>query len=235
MPQAADNVQMFKDVVRNVAKRHDKVATFMPKPFFDENNSSKKKEEADNGSGMHMNISIWQADGKRNLFFDPDDKYVELSQFGRYFVGGILDHASSLSAIVAPTINSYKRLIPGFEAPVYMAWARGNRSAVVRVPAVERNSAKSKRVEFRAPDPSANPYLALSAIVAAGMDGIAKKREPADPVNGKISTSCVRIKKKSPWHKTSSFKPRRGSLGAEERLCVSSSILFCQRAFAVLP
>lgn len=186
LTQAADNVQMFKDVVRNVAKRHDKVATFMPKPFFDENNSSKKKEEADNGSGMHVNVSIWQADGKRNLFFDSDDAYAELSQFGRYFVGGILDHASSLSAIVAPTINSYERLIPGFEAPVYMAWARGNRSAVVRVPAVERSSAKSKRVEFRAPDPSANPYLALSAIVAAGMDGIAKKREPADPVNENI-------------------------------------------------
>src|SRR5919109_3330950 len=186
LTQAADNVQMFKDVVRNVAKRHDKVATFMPKPFFDENNSSKKKEEADNGSGMHVNVSIWQADGKRNLFFDSDDAYAELSQFGRYFVGGILDHASSLSAIVAPTINSYERLIPGFEAPVYMAWSRSNRSAVVRVPAVEKNSAKSKRIEFRAPDPSANPYLAFSAIVAAGIDGISKKIEPGDPVNENI-------------------------------------------------
>jgi glutamine synthetase len=97
-----------------------------------------------------------------------------------------LEHASSLSAIVAPTINSYQRLIPGFEAPVYVGWARGNRSAVVRVPTVERNSAKSKRIEFRAPDPSANPYMALSAIVAAGIDGISKKIDPGDPVNENI-------------------------------------------------
>jgi glutamine synthetase len=223
---AADNVQMFKDVVRNVAKRHDKVATFMPKPFFDENNSSKKKEEADNGSGMHVNVSIWQADGKRNLFFDPDDKYVELSQYGRYFVGGILDHASSLSAIVAPTINSYKRLIPGFEAPVYMAWARGNRSAVVRVPAVERNSAKSKRVEFRAPDPSANPYLALSAIVAAGMDGIAKKREPADPVNENI------YKLSESRKKDLGIRPLPSSLEEAVSALKSDSVYILQYCFA---
>jgi glutamine synthetase len=184
LTQAADNVQLFKDVIRNTAKNYGKVATFMPKPFFDENNSS--VTIADNGSGMHVNVSIWEADGKRNLFYDPDDKYAELSQLGRYFIGGILEHASSLSAIVAPTINSYQRLIPGFEAPVYVAWARGNRSAVIRVPAVEKNSSKSKRVEFRAPDPSANPYLALSAIVAAGMDGITKKIEPGDPVNENI-------------------------------------------------
>jgi glutamine synthetase len=185
LTQAADNVQMFRDVIRNVAKSHGKIATFMPKPFFDENSSSKKKE-ADNGSGMHVNVSIWEANGKRNLFYDPDDAYAELSQIGRYFIGGILEHASSLSAIVAPTINSYQRLIPGFEAPVYVAWARGNRSVVVRVPAVERNSTKSKRVEFRAPDPSANPYLTLSAIVAAGVDGIAKKKDPGEPVNENI-------------------------------------------------
>jgi glutamine synthetase len=186
LTQAADSVQVFKDAVRNTAKNHGKIATFMPKPFFDENNSSKKITEADNGSGMHVNISIWEKDGRRNLFYDPDDAYAELSQIGRYFVGGILEHASSLSAIVAPTINSYQRLVPGFEAPVYVAWARGNRSTIIRVPAVERNSARSKRVEFRAPDPSANPYLALSAVVAAGMDGIAKKIEPGEPVNENI-------------------------------------------------
>jgi glutamine synthetase len=183
--QTADNIQMFKDVVRNVAKNHGKIATFMPKPFFDYNASSSTKQ-ADNGSGMHVNVSVWEADGKRNLFYDPDDSYAELSQSGRYFIGGILEHASSLSAIVAPTVNSYQRLIPGFEAPVYVGWARGNRSAVIRVPTVERNSAKSKRIEFRAPDPSANPYLALSAILAAGMDGILKKIDPGDPVNENI-------------------------------------------------
>ncbi len=182
--ESADNVQIFKDVIRNEAKDQDKIATFMPKPFFDENESSRY---VDNGSGMHVNISLWQSDGKKkNLFYDPDDKYAEVSQIGRYFIGGILEHSPSLCAIVAPTINSYCRLVPGFEAPVYLAWSRGNRSAVVRVPAVEKNSAKSKRIEFRAPDPAANPYLAFSAIVAAGIDGIAKKIEPGDPVNENI-------------------------------------------------
>jgi glutamine synthetase len=188
LTQAADNVQMFKDAVRNVAKNHGKIATFMPKPFFDDNSSpsSSSTKRSENGSGMHVNVSIWEVDGKRNLFYDSDDSYAELSQSGRYFIGGILEHASSLSAIVAPTVNSYRRLIPGFEAPVYVGWARGNRSAVIRVPTVERNSAKSKRIEFRAPDPSANPYLALSAIVAAGIDGISKKIDPGDPVNENI-------------------------------------------------
>lgn len=186
LTQTADNIQMFKDAVRNVAKNHGKIATFMPKPFFDDNSSSSSTKQSDNGSGMHVNVSVWKMDGKRNLFYDPADTYAELSQSGRYFVGGILEHASSLCAIVAPTINSYQRLIPGFEAPVYVGWARGNRSAIIRVPTVERNSAKSKRIEFRAPDPSANPYLALSAIVAAGIDGISKKIDPGDPVNENI-------------------------------------------------
>jgi glutamine synthetase len=183
LTESADNVQIFKDVVRNEAKNQGKIATFMPKPFFDENHSSGK---VDNGSGMHVNVSIWQLDEKKNLFYDLSDKYAEVSQIGRYFIGGILEHSSSLSAIVAPTINSYQRLIPGFEAPVYLAWSRGNRSVVVRVPAVEKNSAKSTRIEFRAPDPSANPYLAFSAILAAGIDGILKKTEPGDPVNENI-------------------------------------------------
>jgi glutamine synthetase len=112
--------------------------------------------------------------------------YAELSQQGRYFIGGILDHAASLAALASPSVNSYHRMVPGFEAPVYAAWSRGNRSAVVRVPVNDRNNAKSKRIEFRAPDPSANPYLAFSAIVAAGLDGIRKKTEPGDPVNEDI-------------------------------------------------
>jgi glutamine synthetase len=109
-----------------------------------------------------------------------------LSQTGRYFIGGILDHASSLAAIVAPTVNSYHRMIPGFEAPVYVAWSRGNRSAIVRVPVNEKNISKSKRIEFRAPDPSANPYLAFSSIVAAGLDGIKNKMDPGSSVDNDI-------------------------------------------------
>jgi glutamine synthetase len=182
LTKAADNVQVYKDTVRNVAKKHDKVANFMPKPVFDE--SDPRGGESDNGSGMHVSTSLWS--GTSNIFYDAGDSYAELSQAGRYFIGGVLSHASSLAALVAPTVNSYHRMVPGFEAPVYAAWSRGNRSAVLRVPVNDRNNAKSKRIEFRAPDPSANPYLAFSAIVAAGLDGIRKKIEPGDPVNEDI-------------------------------------------------
>ena len=184
LTQSADNVQIYKDIVRNVAKKYDKVANFMPKPIFDPQNP----ENSDNGSGMHVSISLWTKSSGRNLnlFYDETDSYAELSQNGRYFIGGILEHATALSAIVTPTINSYKRIIPGFEAPVYVAWARGNRSAVVRVPINEKKSANSKRIEYRAPDPSANPYLAFSAIVAAGLDGVNKKVDPGDPVSEDI-------------------------------------------------
>lgn len=174
---AADNVQVYKDVVRNIAKQQNKVANFMPKPIFDENDP----KNADNGSGMHVSISLWE--GQKNTFYDASDSYAEISQTGRYFIGGVLYHADSLAAIVAPTVNSYYRMVPGFEAPVYAAWSRGNRSAILRVPVNEKNSAASKRIEFRAPDPSANPYLAFSAIVAAGLDGIRKKMDPGNPVN----------------------------------------------------
>src|SRR5919107_1633339 len=184
LTKSADNVQFYKDVVRNVAKEHNKVANFMPKPIFDDSNP----ENSDNGSGMHVSISLWTKSSSKNenLFYDENDDYAELSQTGRYFVGGILDHAGSLAALVTPIINSYKRIIPGFEAPVYIAWARGNRSAVIRVPVNEKGTAKSKRIAFRAPDPSSNPYLAFSAIVAAGMDGINKKIDPGDPIREDI-------------------------------------------------
>jgi glutamine synthetase len=192
LTKAADNVQVYKDVVRNVAKQHNKVANFMPKPFFDyKNNRTKGYDGADNGSGMHTSISLWNDSPDRlvknnNIFYDENDDYAELSHIARYFIGGILDHASSLAAFVNPTINSYYRIIPGFEAPVYIAWARGNRSAVIRIPVDQKNNFKSKRIEFRAPDPSANPYLAFSAIVAAGIDGMKKKTDPGAPVNENI-------------------------------------------------
>jgi glutamine synthetase len=179
---AADSVQLYKDVVRTIAKRHGKVANLMPKPIFDENDP--RSTENDNGSGMHVSMSLW-SEGS-NIFYDPDDYYAELSQTGRYFIGGLLKHAASLAAFVAPTVNSYHRLVPGFEAPVYTAWSRGNRSAILRVPVNEKNTPKSKRIEFRAPDPSSNPYLAFSATVAAGLDGIKRKTEPGDPVNENI-------------------------------------------------
>jgi glutamine synthetase len=198
LTRSADNVQTFKDVVRNIAKQYNKVATFMPKPIFGQEDPD---NDSDNGSGMHTSISLWSGESSSsspspssgssfksgiNIFYDRDDNYAELSQTGRYFIGGILDHASSLAAIVAPTVNSYHRMIPGFEAPVYVAWSRGNRSAIVRVPVNEKNISKSKRIEFRAPDPSANPYLAFSSIVAAGLDGIKKKMDPGSSVDNDI-------------------------------------------------
>jgi len=141
LTKSADNVQIYKDVVRNVAKKYDKVANFMPKPIFDENNPKK----GDNGSGMHVSISLWTKSSSKNLnlFYDENDDYAELSQTGHYFIGGILYHAKSLAAIVNPTVNSYKRIVPGFEAPVYIAWARGNRSAVIRVPVNEKGNTKT--------------------------------------------------------------------------------------------
>src|SRR5215208_4074576 len=194
LTKTADNVQTYKDVVRNVAKQYNKIANFMPKPIFDKKNPN----SGDNGSGMHVSVSLWsKSAGSKNIFYDEDDNYAELSQAGRYYIGGMLDHASSLAAIVAPTVNSYHRMVPGFEAPVYIAWSRGNRSAVIRVPVNEKNNAKSKRIEFRAPDPSANSYLAFSAIVAAGLDGIKNKTDPGNPINENIY--------KMPDHQRKSF------------------------------
>jgi glutamine synthetase len=201
LTDAADNVQIYKDVVRNVAKRHNKIANFMPKPLFDETDPTGAK--ADNGSGMHVSVSLWDKSSSspsassrhssssktlssQNIFFDGNDPYANISQSGRYFIGGILDHSRSLVAITSPTVNSYYRMVPGFEAPVYIAWSRGNRSAIVRIPINDKLSRDSKRIEFRAPDPSCNPYLAFSAIVAAGLDGMKKKIDPGDPVDENI-------------------------------------------------
>lgn len=193
LTDSADNVQIYKDVVRNVAKRHNKIANFMPKPIFDESDST--AVTSDNGSGMHVSISLWDKSSStssskptssKNIFFDAGDPYANLSQAGRYFVGGVLDHSRSLVAIAAPTVNSYYRMVPGFEAPVYLAWSRGNRSAIIRIPINDKLSSDSKRVEFRAPDPSCNPYLAFSAIVAAGLDGMKNKTDPGDPVDENI-------------------------------------------------
>jgi glutamine synthetase len=166
----ADRLQTLKYVVRNVAYMHNMLATFMPKPMY-----------GDNGTGMHTHFSLWTESG-RNVMYDKDDAYAEISQEGRYAIGGVLGHARALSAIVSPTVNSYRRLIPGYEAPVYLAWSRSNRSAVIRVPTYYKGIEKAKRIEYRAPDPTCNPYLAFSAILMAGLDGIKKKLDPGAPV-----------------------------------------------------
>ncbi len=168
----ADAIQTVKFVVRAIAFRKGYIATFMPKPIY-----------GDNGSGMHVHISIWRGDD--NLFYDENDEYAHLSEYARYFIGGLIEHARALSAIVSPTTNSYKRLVPGYEAPIYLVWSKGNRSAAIRVP-VYRVSRNSARIEYRPPDPSANPYLALSAIILAGLDGVKKKISPGDPVDENI-------------------------------------------------
>ena len=174
LTNAADAAQTYKYVIRNVAQKYGKVATMMPKPIA-----------MDSGSGMHVNVSLWK--GKENIFYDPDDE-IELSQTGRYFCGGIISHAKALSAICNPTTNSYHRLVPGYEAPAYIAWSSGNRSAIVRVPKHLRGKgyAYLKRLEFRAPDPSSNPYLVFAAVTSAGLDGIKKKMDPGDQVREDI-------------------------------------------------
>jgi glutamine synthetase len=161
-------VMKFKYMVKNVAWRNGKTATFMPKPIF-----------GDNGSGMHCHQSIW--DGGEPLFYD-EAGYAGLSDMARYYIGGLLKHAPSLLAFTNPTVNSYHRLVPGFEAPVNLVYSQRNRSASVRIPITGSNP-KAKRIEFRCPDPSANPYLAFSAMLLAGIDGIRNKIEPAQPID----------------------------------------------------
>ena len=165
---AADDVMKFKYIIRNVAYQAGKTATFMPKPIF-----------GDNGSGMHCHQSLW-ADGEP-LFYD-EAGYAGLSDMARYYIGGILRHAPSLLAFTNPTVNSYHRLVPGFEAPVNLVYSQRNRSACIRIP-ITGASPKAKRIEFRCPDPSANPYLAFSAMLLAGIDGIRNKIEPAEPID----------------------------------------------------
>ena len=167
----ADETQWYKHIVRNVAKAHGKSATFMPKPLY-----------GDNGTGMHCHQSLWK-DGAP-LFYEAGN-YAELSDTARHYIGGLLKHGSALLAFCAPTTNSYKRLVPGFEAPIYLAYSQRNRSAAVRIPTYE-TSPNSKRIEFRPPDASANTYLAFSAMLMAGLDGIRNKIEPGDPVDTDI-------------------------------------------------
>jgi len=168
--KSADNMTLYKYIVRNVAQQNGKTATFMPKPLF-----------GDNGSGMHTHQSIW----KQGQALFAGDGYAGLSQTGLWYIGGLLKHARALSAIIAPTTNSYKRLVPGYEAPVNLAYSRRNRSAACRIP-MYSTSPKAKRVEFRPPDPSANPYLAFSAMLMAGIDGVLNRMDPGEPLDKDI-------------------------------------------------
>ena len=168
--KAADNILTLKYTVKAIAAQHDLIASFMPKPIY-----------GMNGSGMHCHQSLFDAQGK-NLFFDPDDQY-NLSKLARGFIAGQLKHARALSAVVAPTINSYKRLVPGYEAPVYVGWAQINRSALIRTPLYAPGREKSIRAELRCPDPSANPYLALTAMLAAALDGVDQAMDAPEPLN----------------------------------------------------
>jgi glutamine synthetase len=164
---AGDDLMKFKYIIKNTAWKAGKTATFMPKPLF-----------GDNGSGMHCHQSLWK-DGKP-LFWG--DGYADLSDIGRWYIGGILKHAPSLLAFTNPTVNSYKRLVPGYEAPVNLVYSARNRSACIRIP-ITGSSPKAKRIEFRCPDPSSNPYLAFAAMLMAGLDGILNKIEPPAPVD----------------------------------------------------
>lgn len=169
LTRQADNIMKFKYVVSNIAHQQGKVVTFMPKPLF-----------GDNGSGMHTHQSIWK--DNVNVFYDAQDSYALISQTARFYIGGLFKHASALMALLAPTTNSYKRLVPGFEAPVNLVYSKSNRSAAVRIP-MYSDSAKSKRIEFRPPDPLANPYLAFAAMLMAGLDGVKNKIDPGEPLD----------------------------------------------------
>jgi len=168
---AADYMMIYKYVIRNVARKHGKTVTFMPKPLFN-----------DNGSGMHTHQSLWK-DGQP-LFYQ-EGNYADLSETALYYIGGLLKHAPAILAFTNPTTNSYKRLVPGFEAPVNLAYSQGNRSASIRIPVTGKNP-KAKRLEFRCPDATCNPYIAFSAMLMAGLDGIKNKIHPGEPLDKDI-------------------------------------------------
>ncbi|HBT20473.1 MAG TPA: type I glutamate--ammonia ligase [Peptococcaceae bacterium] len=176
--KTADNIVTFKFVVRVIAQQHGLHATFMPKPIL-----------GINGSGMHMNQSLFR--GEENAFFDPNGER-QLSKTAYYYLGGLIKHAKAVSAIVSPTVNSYKRLVPGYEAPVYIAWSCRNRSPLIRVP--ERRGIGT-RLELRNPDPSCNPYLAIAVMLKAGLDGIKNKIEPPPPVDTNIYELSEEVRK----------------------------------------
>ena len=177
--EAADNIQTFKLVVKTIAKKYGLHATFMPKPL-----------SGINGSGMHLNMSLFTQDGK-NAFYDENDK-DQLSETAYHFLGGLMKHARSYTAIVNPIVNSYKRLVPGYEAPVYVAWSTSNRSPLVRIP---NDRGMGTRLELRSADPAANPYLAIAAVLEAGLDGLRNNLPPVHNVDENIYDMTVKERK----------------------------------------
>lgn len=172
----ADNVMTLRFIVKEIALRKGVFATFMPKPI-----------EGENGSGMHTHMSLFE--GTRNAFFDPKDKY-HLSDVAKCFIAGLLRHAREITAVTNQWVNSYKRLIPGYEAPVYLSWALRNRSDLIRIPMYKPGKEKATRLEFRSPDPACNPYLAFSVLLAAGMEGVEKNYEFPSPVEANVYEMC---------------------------------------------
>ncbi len=170
----ADRVLTYKNVVKTMAMKYGLFASFMPKPVY-----------GVNGSGMHVHQSLWK--GEDTAFFDEKGEYG-LTETAKHFIAGQLEHARALSAVVAPTVNSYKRLVPGYEAPVYVCWAKTNRSALIRIPRYQEGKERATRAELRCPDPSCNPYLAFAAMLAAGLDGIENKKTPPEPVEESLYT-----------------------------------------------
>ncbi|MCL0090744.1 glutamine synthetase family protein [Dehalococcoidia bacterium] len=168
----ADNVMTYRLVVKQIALKHGVYATFMPKPVF-----------GINGSGMHVHQSLFK--GNRNAFFDRDDEY-HLSRTGKYYIAGLLRHAPEITSVTSQWVNSYKRLVPGYEAPVYLSWARRNRSDLIRVPEYRPGRENATRIEFRSPDPACNPYLAFSVMLAAGLEGIEKEYQVPDPIEENV-------------------------------------------------
>jgi glutamine synthetase len=173
----ADSVMTYRLVVKEVAYRHDFYATFMPKPVF-----------GINGSGMHVHQSLFK--GEHNAFFDAKDPY-HLSKEARSYIAGLLKHAPEITAVCNQWVNSYKRLVPGYEAPVYLSWARRNRSDLIRVPEYRPGREKATRIEFRSPDPACNPYLCFSVMLAAGLEGIEKNMAAPDPIEENVYEMTV--------------------------------------------
>jgi glutamine synthetase len=208
----ADHVQDIRYVIKNVAHRHGKIGCLMPKPIY-----------GDNAIGMHTNQSLWSK-GK-NAFYDADDPYAEVSQTCRYYIGGLLEHARALCAITNPITNSYRRLVPGYEAPVFIAWSKANRSASVRIPFYLRGRPAAKRVEYRTPDSAANIYLTQAALALAGLDGVRRKIEPPAPVDENI------YKLTPAKRKQLGIRELPGSLG-EALDCLESDRAFLKPSFA---
>lgn len=198
----ADNTITLKFTLKAIAQKHDLHATFMPKPIF-----------GINGSGMHVHQSLFDIKTGKNLFYNPKDRY-RLSKFAYHFIAGQLAHVKGMSAILAPTVNSYKRLVPGYEAPVYICWAQINRSALIRIPRYTKGREQSTRCELRCPDSSCNPYLAFAVMLKAGLDGIKRKMKPPKPVeedvygfdNGKLEELNIDVLPHSLWEAIKQLK-----------------------------